>query len=80
MAGSEDILNKLRQMDDETLKKAIGTIADAVGANERQRARAIGNVNSIKRRLDSANQRDIDRAVEKLGSEKAEDIKRMLGL
>lgn len=80
MTGGDDILNKLRQMDDETLRKAIGTIADAVGANEKQKARAIGNVNSIKRRIDKADERDIDKALEKLGSDKSNDIKRMLGL
>lgn len=80
MTSSDDILNKLRRMDDDTLRMAIGAIADAVGANEKQRARALGNVNSIKRKLDNANQRDIDKAVERLGSEKAEDIKRILGL
>jgi len=67
-------------MDDDTLRMAIGAIADAVGANEKQRARVLGNVNSIKRKLDNANQRDIDKAVERLGSEKADDIKRILGL
>jgi len=80
MTSSDDILNKLRRMDDDTLRMAIGAIADAVGANEKQRARVLGNVNSIKRKLDNANQRDIDKAVERLGSEKADDIKRILGL
>lgn len=80
MKVDSDLLARLKGMDEDTLRRAIGIIADSVGADSKQRDRALGNIGNIKRKLESASERDLQRMIGRIGDEKAEEIRRQLKL
>lgn len=61
-----ELLAKLKSLDDKQLSGAIEKIAEAVGADEKQKKRALGNVSYIKRRIASADEKEAGQLADKL--------------
>lgn len=80
MEIDEKLVQRLKNMDDETLRQAIGEIAALSGATEVQKQRAMRNIGMIRRRLTKANQNDLKKAVDSLGEENIEEAIRRLKL
>lgn len=80
MEIDDKLVQKLKNMDDETLRQAIGEIAALSGATEVQKQRAMRNIGMIRRRLTKANQNDLKKAVDSLGEENIEEAIRRLKL
>ncbi|MGI6202540.1 MAG: hypothetical protein ACOYID_03955 [Eubacteriales bacterium] len=66
-----EMLAKLRQLDERQLAEAILTLAEAAGADEKQKKRLLENVGYIRRRIQTATDKELLRTAEKLtgGSE-----------
>lgn len=79
-----ELLAKLKSLDEKQLTQAIGMLAQAAGADERQKKRMLDNVGYIKRRIASADDKELKRTAEKLtaGNEidqgKLEELIKML--
>ena len=79
------LLAKLKTLDDSSLSALIGELADAAGADEKQKARALDNVALIKRKLANADNNELNRAARKLlantgiGEDELRDIADKLG-
>ncbi|HPT85431.1 MAG TPA: hypothetical protein PK778_05500 [Bacillota bacterium] len=61
-----ELLAKLRRLDERQLTEAILMLAEAAGADEKQKKRLLENVGYIKRRIQNASDREIMRTAEKL--------------
>ncbi|HHW24149.1 MAG TPA: hypothetical protein GXX22_01690 [Clostridiales bacterium] len=61
-----ELLAKLRRLDERQLTEAILILAEAAGADEKQKKRLLENVGYIKRRIQNASDREIMRTAEKL--------------
>ena len=80
MEIKKDSLDKLRMMSDEQLKKAIGDIADALGAGPQQKKKMMNNSGFIKKKLASSSEKDISKLLGKLPPEKQSELLRKLKL
>lgn len=80
MEIDEKLLQRLKSMDDDTLRRAVGEIAALSGATESQRQRALRNIGTIRKKLTKANQNDLKKAVDSLGEENIEEAIRRLKL
>lgn len=80
MQISQDMLNKLSQMNNEQLKKAIGEVADALGASPAQKRMAQNNAGFIKRKITHMSEHEMTEYMSKVSPEKAEELKKKLGL
>jgi len=74
MQIDKNMIYKLRDMDSNQLKEAIDIIADSVGANSRQRAKALNNLDIIKKKLSNASNKDLEKIIDQIGIDKAEEI------
>jgi|GEM_PF-923568 hypothetical protein len=61
-----ELLAKLKTLDDKQLTDAIQMLAEAAGADDKQKKRALDNIQYIKRRIASANEKELKRTAEKL--------------
>jgi|GEM_PF-3158947 len=79
-----NMIKKLQNTDDETLKATIRSIAQAMGADAKQINTAVNNVGAIKKKMsrmsDKEIQQQVDKQVRKIGEDKAEEILRQLKL
>ena len=79
-----NMIKKLQNTDDETLKATIRSIAQAMGADGKQINNAVNNVGAIKKKMsrmsDKEIQQQVDKQVRKIGEDKAEEILRQLKL
>ena len=79
-----NMIKKLQNTDDETLKATIRSIAQAIGADNKQINAAVNNVGTIKKKMSRMSDREIrqqvDKQVRKIGEEKAEEILKQLKL
>jgi len=80
MEIDRELLKKLSEADDETLRAAIKDIAAALGADDKQTSRALQNIGRYKQKLGKMSDRDIQRAVDKVSPEKLDEIMRNLKL
>lgn len=80
MEIDRDLLKKLSEADDETLRAAVKDIAAALGADERQTARAVQNIGRYKHKLTKMSDGDIKRAIDKVSPEKLDEIMKNLKL
>lgn len=66
-----ELLARLKTLDERQLTEAIRMLAEAAGADEKQKRRLLENVGYIKRRIQNASDRELQRTAEKLtaGSE-----------
>ncbi len=80
MESNRELLKKLENIDDETLKKAAFQIAKALGANPLQAHFAAANLNDFKQRAASLTDAELSEAASKIPPEKAEELKKMLGI
>lgn len=61
-----ELLARLRMLDEKQLADAIIMLAEAAGADEKQKRRLFDNVSYIKRRIQNASDRELQRTAEKL--------------
>lgn len=80
MKIDKNTIGKIREMSDSDLREAISKVASAIGADDKQRQRALNNLKTVRKKLNNASERDIQNAVGKIGEEKAEEILRDLKL
>lgn len=80
MEISQDMINKLTSMNSEQLKKAIGEVADALGASPMQKKMAQSNAGLIKNKISRMSKAEMNSYLSKLPPDKASDLKRKLGL
>lgn len=67
-------LQKLAEMDDAELKKSILSVAAACGADIKKLERHLGDIPSLKKSISSLSQKDIDRAMKRMGEKRADII------
>lgn len=80
MEISRDMINKITSLNDAELKKAIGQIADALGASQSQKRMAQNNAGLIKRKINTMSKSEMEAFLSKVPPEKASELKRSLGL
>lgn len=80
MEISQDMINKITAMNDAELKKAIGQIAEALGASQSQKRMAVNNAGFIKRKIGTMSKSEMQTFLSKVSPEKAEELKKSLGL
>ena len=80
MELNQDMINKITALNDAELKKAIGQIADALGASPSQKRMAQNNSGFIKRKINTMSKSEMQTFLSKVSPEKAEELKRSLGL
>ena len=80
MELTQDMINKIAALNDAELKKAIGQIADALGASQSQKRMAQNNSGFIKRKINTMSQGEMQTFLSKVSPEKAEELKKSLGL
>ncbi len=80
MEISQDMINKISALNDAELKKAIGQIADALGASQSQKRMAMSNAGFIKRKINTMSKNEMQAFLSKVPPEKAEELKKTLGL
>ena len=69
-----EFIEKLNSLDDETLRVAIKSLAQAAGVNEKQVAYAAQNIKSIKKRIAKMNEEDIEAMISRADREKADEV------
>lgn len=74
------MINKLSSMNSEQLKKAIGEIADALGASPMQKRMAQNNAGLIKSKISRMSKNEMNAYLSKLPPDKAAELKSKLGL
>ena len=80
MEISQDMINKITAMNDAELKKAIGQIAEALGASQSQKRMAQNNAGFIKRKIGTMSKSEMQAFLSKVSPEKADELKKTLGL
>ena len=80
MEYTQDMINKIAALNDAELKKAIGQIADALGASQSQKRMAQNNSGFIKRKINTMSKGEMQTFLSKVSPEKAEELKKSLGL
>ncbi len=80
MEISQDMINKLSAMNSEQLKKAIGEVADALGASPMQKRMAQNNAGLIKNKISRMSKSEMNTYLSKLSPDKAAELKNKLGL
>ncbi len=80
MELSQDMINKITALNDAELKKAIGQIADALGASPSQKRMAQNNAGFIKRKINTMSKSEMEAFLSKVPPEKAAELKTSLGL
>jgi hypothetical protein len=84
MEISKELIEKVRNTDEETLKLTIKSIAAAMGATEKQTQQIVGNISNIKAKLATMSEADIqkylNKQVKKIGDDKAVEIAKQLHL
>ena len=80
MEISQDMINKIAALNEAELKKAIGQIADALGASQSQKRMAVNNAGFIKRKINTMSKKEMQTFLSKVSPEKAEELKKTLGL
>jgi len=78
MEKNRNTLEQLKSLDENALRALIDRVARAGGMSEGMRRAAVGHTAMIKRKLASATEADLRRAMEKLGRERSEQILREL--
>lgn len=79
MELDKDLIRKLQNTDDETLRGAVKQIAEALGASERQAANAARNIGKFKKQLGKMSDAELKEAIDRVGEDKANEILRQLG-
>ena len=66
MEIDNNTMKKIRELDGEELKRAINVIADVTNADPKQRDKILKNIKTVKKRLNSASEKDMQSAVKKM--------------
>lgn len=74
MEINKTTIDKLKALNDDQLKEAIGQLADVLGANPKQKQMALNNVSAIRRKLSTATERDLQKQLNKITAEKQNEI------
>ena len=79
-----DLIKKLQNTDDETLKTTIKNIARSIGATDKQINNAVNSIGMIKKRMsnmsDAEIKRQVNKHMNKVDKDKAEEILKQLKL
>ena len=67
MKIDNETLKKVRSLDDEALKEAINIVADITGADPKSRNKALSNIKTVRKRINNATEKEIDRTIQKIG-------------
>lgn len=73
------MLDQLLSLDDQTLSRTIGLLANAAGIDPRSANAAISDLRSVRASLGNATDADIQKAVAMLGPDRVNAIMTMLG-
>ena len=77
-----ELINKLKNTDDETLRILAKSIAASLGATEKQAAEAVNSVTPIKKRManmsDEEIKKQINKQFSKIGEDKTNEILKQL--
>ncbi len=68
------MLNRLRQLDDETMRRMIMQIAAAAGVGEQQAAKATGNVERLRQNLSGLSPKDLQTLLNRIDPKVTENI------
>lgn len=74
MDNTGEMLEKLKNLNDAELEAAIHNVALALGANERMAAKIAGERGKIRRKLDTASESDLKKAMSHLKGDQLENI------
>ena len=66
MEIDNNTMKKIRELDVEELKRAINVIADVTNADPKQRDKILKNIKTVKKKLNSASEKDMQNAVKKM--------------
>lgn len=66
MEIDNNTMKKIRELDGEELKRAINVIADVTNADPKQRDKILKNIKTVKKKLNSASEKDMQSAVKKM--------------
>lgn len=66
MEIDNNTMKKLKELDGDALKHAINVIADVTNADPRQREKILKNIKTVKKKLNSASEKDVQNAVKKM--------------
>ncbi len=80
MEINKDTMDKLKSLDNEQLRFAIGEIADALGASPSQKRMAQNNAGMIRRKFAGMSEGDIQKQFAKIDPEKQQELMRKLKL
>ncbi len=78
MEAKKDTLERLKNLDEASLRALIDEVARATGMSEGVRRAAMAHTGMIRRRLSTATEEDLNRAMNMVGSEKANEILKKL--
>ncbi|MHB1151873.1 MAG: hypothetical protein ACYCWE_05400 [Eubacteriales bacterium] len=73
-----DFLEKVKKLDDETLRSMVKSIAEAAGVSKRQAEQATANIDRVKKRVFNMSEAEIKKAIEAAGEEKTAEIIEMI--
>ena len=66
MEIDNNTMKKIRELDGEELKRAINVIADVTNADPKQRDKILKIIKTVKKKLNSASEKDMQSAVKKM--------------
>ncbi len=73
-----EFLEQIKQLDDETLRSMVKSIAEAAGVSKRQAEQATANIDRVKKRISNMSDTEIKKAIEAAGEEKTAEIIEMI--
>lgn len=75
---NRDFLEQIQKLDDDTLRSAVQSIAEAAGVSKRQAQRATADIENVKKRISNMSDAELKKAVDSAGEEKAAEIIEMI--
>lgn len=79
MDNTAEMLEKLKNLNDEELADAIYKVARSLGANEKMAARISSERNKIRQKLDTASESDLKKTMSHLNKTQLEKVLSSLG-
>ena len=80
MEINKETVDKLKSLNNEQLRYAIGEIADALGASPAQKRMAQNNAGLIRRKFSGMSENDLKKQFSKIDPEKQQELVRKLKL
>jgi len=80
MEINKEAMDKLKSLNNEQLRLAIGEIADALGASPAQKRMAQNNAGMLRRKFSAMSESDLKKQFAKIDAEKQQELMRKLKL